>query len=671
MTSSGGQGSKSFLGRPVLRAAVVIGVLSLVAVHPALAAPAFLGINDSSGAAVIVLQRTPSELASPFVVLVQNTGESPVNITLSLVGLSNSDDKPMLPSTLKAVSDSKPLPSRQKAVKPGSIVKFVVNFVATNLSAGTYAGSLVATSSDGGNVQASLQLVVTSGTEALDPVRGLDPASTTALTRSVASQWFSPLTSSASIAIPLVGSASGDPTQPSIVGELANDREQFASVVRRGSKLIISDIVPSSKYAGTVDLVRGLDQGAVTLTIQNRDYPWIPLLVLALGVLGSIAMGWWVKSRRGRDRQRTLLTKAKEAALKLQAARRVPTPGGGPAPEGGYVITSDRQDALLDAEIAKAEMELSEAETDAERAKWAASGPEVGRITGYVDSLSKLYDAADGIKAHLSAFSSFFDHEKHFDVHFDKLAMVVQVKAALEGRIIRTPRELEALQSDLKSAGDFLDSFREVYETIVRLEAAVPRDDPDGLGGKVEHLHRAMLGPEFDTVDLVGPLKEDVAQLALAIAASKVPSADASSFVVGRVMAAQTVEESDEVIRLVQENVGPLTLSEISALFPNLATTGPQLASLEGVLRELVPAPRQEASSSELLLRLRRRDLYFNVVTFGLVVTSGMILVYATNATFGSWADYMAILLWGFGIDVGIKLLRQFSPAFIGRLSGV
>ena len=646
-------------------------ILGILAIAPVLGLPSLARADVAFlGPASLVVQRTPTNLTTSFSVLVQNGSTSKERISLTLLGLVDVDGVPVQSTVLQAKSDTKPLPTSKKKVRPGSVASFSVSFQGSSVPLGTYSGNLFAYASDGTNVSLPVTLIVTSATQATMPIRALDPGSTSSLTRSVSSQWFSPFTHTATIKIPVVDAFAGSPKVPSVVGEMANDREEFASVVRGASMLTVSGIAPASEYKGQIHLLQGQTGGDVTLTIQNRDYPLVPFCFLSIGVLGSILMGWWVKSKRAAIRLEADLKELKEDAENLQAGASphspIPTPEGGPPP-GVYLITSPQTPGVLDTSKAEAVKEFGGAETDADRTKWGPGGTEFVRIKGYVDSLAALYKAADATYSHLKALHSFFSEHDHFTTGFDELAVVKQVNDALAGRMILSAKELGALQSDLKAAGTFLDGFRETYEKLVQLEHAVPATHPD-LKAEAIRLQREMLGPEFDTSDLLDPLREDVAQLILRISASQVtPAAPVLARFVDQIIAADESTASG-VLDDVMEAAYPFTSSAIGALPLTRGTTRP--SDLADALAALRPAKPVEIPSSQLYLRLRRSDRYFNAVSFGLVVASGMFWIYGKSATFGASQDYLAIFLWGFGLDVGVKLVRQFSPAFVGRLAG-
>jgi hypothetical protein len=61
---------------------------------------------------------------------------------------------------------------------------------------------------------------------------------------------------------------------------------------------------------------------------------------------------------------------------------------------------------------------------------------------------------------------------------------------------------------------------------------------------------------------------------------------------------------------------------------------------------------------------LRRRDAAYAVLSGLLVILSGMSLVYAADATFGTAGDYLTILLWGTAVSEGLALAKSLLPSF-------
>jgi hypothetical protein len=74
--------------------------------------------------------------------------------------------------------------------------------------------------------------------------------------------------------------------------------------------------------------------------------------------------------------------------------------------------------------------------------------------------------------------------------------------------------------------------------------------------------------------------------------------------------------------------------------------------------------PLLEAASLERQVRLGERR--FTVVASALVVLGGMSVLYASDPTFGSAADYLATGLWAAGFGEGLTLIRRFWPAATG-----
>ena len=60
---------------------------------------------------------------------------------------------------------------------------------------------------------------------------------------------------------------------------------------------------------------------------------------------------------------------------------------------------------------------------------------------------------------------------------------------------------------------------------------------------------------------------------------------------------------------------------------------------------------------------LRRRDTAYACLSGLLVILSGMSLVYAADATFGTPGDYLTILLWGTAVTEGLALAKTLLPS--------
>ncbi|HEX3482131.1 MAG TPA: hypothetical protein VHT91_44255 [Kofleriaceae bacterium] len=78
--------------------------------------------------------------------------------------------------------------------------------------------------------------------------------------------------------------------------------------------------------------------------------------------------------------------------------------------------------------------------------------------------------------------------------------------------------------------------------------------------------------------------------------------------------------------------------------------------------KEFLVAPNQDL---RLLGRLEASTVVHFALTAGVAVVTGLPALYFDNATFGSYADYVKILVWGVGIDQGknlIQLVREVPP---------
>lgn len=291
-----------------------------------------------------------------------------------------------------------------------------------------------------------------------------------------------------------------------------------------------------------------------------------------------------------------------------------------------------------------------DAQSDDERKRWALGGEEFKLVAGYIAALSDLCELSSATFAHyekLRGVVNAYDPGK-----FDELPVASQVRAALAGRLIDSVDSLDKTRSSLKNASAFLDDFRATYEKLIVL-AARATGHPN-LVERAERLRAGMLGPQVTSSDGLLEVKEQARTLELEIAeANEQPRRIVEGAALAEVAGAAALPERLAALRSVEAELGGGGLPSIQAAIGQMET------------RELpLPEPR----------KLRRQvaigDFWFNVASGALTVIAGMAAVYGGNAAFGSLGDYGGLMLWGIGVDTGVKLIRQFAPSFIGRLAG-
>jgi hypothetical protein len=79
--------------------------------------------------------------------------------------------------------------------------------------------------------------------------------------------------------------------------------------------------------------------------------------------------------------------------------------------------------------------------------------------------------------------------------------------------------------------------------------------------------------------------------------------------------------------------------------------------------------PKRPETTGDLKRRLRGRDYLLTSATFAITVITGLSVLYFANQTFGSWADYVGLFVWGLGVDAALKLTRRLGPGIAARLA--
>ncbi|MBL7258180.1 hypothetical protein [Paractinoplanes lichenicola] len=518
------------------------------------------------------------------------------------------------------------------------------------------------------------------------------------------------------VVIPDAPGAAADP-RPAQIGMLTSRRGDTAEVVRQGTTFTVTGVSRPGEYQGVVDLLPGRPGGEAQGTLRLRDLPVWPLLVLILGLLVVHLLNRYHQRERPRNVLDLNLARLRDEAEQVQAAL-----------NGTYRITAAPREPplVLDHRADEARRRFDEVLTDGERADWDAGGAEYLKIAGLVDSFTTLADLLKALNT--DRFDRAGDRriERALDKSpvgealrgrplYSESDLHEAVVAVSEARAyLRTFHRLYR-QAARISAGDVLAKLTDGPEDLTALDAEVQKryrawePDPitDELPGKAAatvgrapvKYHVKVSHQDVDAADILDTsarrrpkwIATAAVLLLVPIVASAVYLVTSAGQPAGVAPAANTTAPTGRPPATAPP--GPAAPPELPVAAEPRAPSPRRLPVAQpaiwrlvvyGTVLPLVAAgaviivgllvrrlwrPRRSRLDSALLdRRVRRSDRRFALIGDGLIVLSGMSVLYAANPTFGTVGDYLTVALWGTAFGEGLTLARRLWPGPIVRV---
>jgi len=595
-----------------------------------------------------------------FKVAVFNAGETPQAVRLEAARLTDAEGAPA-PAGLLA-----PLPA-QLTVEPRTRAEFELTLQRQESSASEYTGRLVLFGSDGSLAYQGITLK-------LPQALGggvLDPRFTRQVTRQVVYPAFGFLWPQ-QVAIPLVSDYDG---QRRLVGQLAGPGGALAPVWQSRARLEVEPLPRAGAYSGTVDL-QPLQPGTLTmlLTLQVRDSLVGPLLALIFGLLLA---NWLDRTFRVDLPEQRLRIKLREAVDKARKDQKqaladqqalidricacpvvpvvLPTgkdksenppappeveclPAGWAKHPGGAVFRiaaapdePGKQGLLVDASRQILD-EFAHAPNDALRAKWGPDGGEVEKAHGYIDSLAGLHHLSRLILEtyrELTANALFMGKVARLNAPGNEhpnpllVPLIDAVLAALTPRLLSKASQIQASQESLKAALALLRDYQVTFNRAANSLA---------LSGAGDQRYDKILNA-LVSIRMAG-------------------SADL-----------ELIKEAFHDIEL--DNIkGSMSIysSVIDKAHKPAGVRGFSAALFGGLPLLRAAQPVAEMTTSQLRSRLRWAETGYWLVSAVVVILTGLQALYWSNQTFGSWLDYLGVLLWGVVVSEGVRLGRTLIP---------
>jgi len=456
------------------------------------------------------------------------------------------------------------------------------------------------------------------------------------------------------------------------------------------------------EYTGKADLRPGADGGDLALKVLAKDIWLWPLtvLVFGLGVVGLI--NEYTRRDRPADVLRIRLARllryaADEEAASLDRLRRA-------IPKLNPVVPRIRGQGsellLLDTEVAKAVDDFLNAVDDPERDRFAAEGTRWKQLEGYLSDYRTLLDSLVDIGKELSKIrirpvgdwelsrapvlgpilrllqppgrlADADDLRQRLDeaeAALPRLKLIVKIQDNLLHVWDHEPSLRSRAESQLDNlwtaVGDLTTeeaNAKDLYEEAAKLPAratlpmqpqpppAAPGETAAGAEPRAEIRHR-------------GGRSRTGRRIVLAVV-----------LVLGAALLYSFLEANTLGIEGTRPTLGWPELDPTAA---QLNVAGTVVLAVLGYLlaREVRRRVRRREEKrllgedeGSLKRALDRRDALFAALSAFLVVLSGMSLVYATDPTFGTPGDYLAILLlWGTALTEGLTLARSLLPSQLG-----
>jgi hypothetical protein len=435
------------------------------------------------------------------------------------------------------------------------------------------------------------------------------------------------------------------PFPETVVGHLASDEGDVASVIRSGNEVSITDVGGAGEYEGTVQLSPEAEPTAVTLRVRDA-WGWA-LLVLLVGLVLAAGSEAWLSRMRPRRELETRIARLKERCADhfANAKREVPEfrPMEGETLQRVYL--DDKTSSLVKNEGERLNEGLHNALSDDERQTWGPSGEKLKALEKQEDAYAELLRNCVDLAATYGPLErSVMGPESH---ELARGPLTQAVEGTLRYHVITTSAELDERKAAAAKLRGFVGSFVGYFRALENLEQiAAEKNLTQSQTEAIKmrwNLIRTYDGDEADSKEW----KKKVNDLRQAIG-NQQPAANPQDHLLRSAWA--ELEQEDATAEMAGAEI---------RLATTLTSTGDSPQS------PLVP-PRPR--SRELRRKLVWADLAFAGVTWPIVVAAGLAVLYFTDPTFGSTGDYLAAFVWGSTAEIALTLLRRLIPTTFGGL---
>lgn len=531
-------------------------------------------------------------------------------------------------SVAGAIADSVTIEPKTKMVGPGRVGTFRV--ILRTAATKALTGQLRAYSTDGTLARAALRAGPADGRVASDAQAGYPKSVDFGVTE---------VGNGASVAVPRMPGS----TQRTQVGHVSGP-DATVAVTRTGDTIAIKRLPHAGEYTGTIDLAPGVEGGLVDLTAHARG-PWACAVVALLGGLG-IAVISELFLRRFRP-QWALKRRLLDLADRVDHAQNQANDDvkqGNPR-EPGWSIPVIYAGTGTDASLLAGRMEeitqsLKSAPSDAQRERWGPDGTEMGALEQQIAAYRTLIGDLRALAQEWRAFTA-----QNVDPELaEATPLRADLKLRLDGKVLGEGG-LEREQKLTTSLADSVAALTTLHQRLVHLERDAPAGLRDKIAKKRIELLKSYAGPDDQkrfADDVTGLAKEIYGEPSQA---APVPVAPAPPPII-----------------LATSLGDDLFLATAPRLRRHAASLS--LAPLR------TPAPRAKTTSlSDVLSRnLSLADLAFFILSAAVVVATGLVTLYYTNESFGTFGDYLALITWGATGAAALSFARTALPGALSSL---
>jgi hypothetical protein len=427
-------------------------------------------------------------------------------------------------------------------------------------------------------------------------------------------------------AVPLAdGETCGDPTVSAVVGGVARTGGGSAVVTatcRAGAKrveLSFDGLDRTGDYTGKVDLAPDTDGGDLALTVRHTDGLLYPAMLLLAGILLAVLAAW----QSGRL---SALSRAREEAWLLQAQAAAVQQRFWSAGEGRTWQPYSFLAALI------SELDQVRARLGAQRWLFSEIAADKGPYKAELDKLTelqKLVTAWESFAPQLAALAQARDLAKatpipaailtHADDLLDPEAPVLAI-----ARVQPLVEDVGATLPAVRAWPDDARAVRELRALGRTLAGLVPP------------------GPDRERLDTANNAVEVVHN-------DLVTAADGAAY--SGLNVAARLKEPKVVLSALQRRYG---LVAAGVAREPVDITLPAPPEVPRMLRDVQESAAATARRIVLSRRLRNGLAFLAIAA--VTAWTGLTALYFDRA-FGTWRDYVAVAVWGFGAQAGLAVL--------------
>jgi hypothetical protein len=428
-------------------------------------------------------------------------------------------------------------------------------------------------------------------------------------------------------------------TEPEVVGSIANASGDLAEVTVGEGNVSIGAVEAPGKYSGKVNLGSDPKGQTTKITMEVRDN-WIwATVALVCGLLLALLSELWLTRWRPRGQLRKKLNRlvarlaatAQQQTSRLEKSRQT---WGAPRIEG--------EKSLLSAVRGRIEPGLENAMSDEERKRFGPEGDEMAKVDKLVETYEALLGYAAQIAQGFAKFSARLDAGSTRP-QLEGGALTERIDALLVAGPIESAAQLTELEAEAKDIRTVLHGIAQIYENYRRLLEANPEADQP-TRKKIDTGRRQLLSNTASSDDVTAQ-HGAYADIAKALASGATPSA-------------------------VQVNVpaiGSVSLASPAVVHAELPTLrpGPAAPPAAPVISTVAENGTTWSRNFEF------GNWAFAIISAAVVIAGGLSALYFSNSTFGSFNNYLGMVLWGSTVQGGISLVRQVVPGTAkGLVSG-